>query len=101
MEKYIDLTVPYSMHDVNRYLSNGWRIKEQSATLVIMEKENKTYSIIAGEFINTIKTLAKKENNLENLELYLTYHFPEWLEKFASTPGGIVSELKHFAEMEI
>lgn len=100
MEKYIDLTVPHSQCDVDRYLSKGWRIKEESATLVIMEKENKTYSIIAAEFIKAIKTIAAKEKNLDNLELYLTYHFPEWLNKFANTPGGIVSELKNFAEME-
>jgi hypothetical protein len=101
MEKYIDLTVPYSEYDINRYLVNGWRIKEQGATLVILEKENKTYSIMAGEFIKAIKTISKKPENLENLEIYLTYHFPEWLEKFANTPGNIVAELKAFAEMEI
>ena len=101
MEKYIDLTVPFAEYDVNRYLAAGWRIKEQGATLVIMEKENKTYSIIAGEFIQAIKTISKKTENLENFELYLTYHFPEWLEKFANTPGGIVSELKYFSEMEL
>jgi hypothetical protein len=82
-------------------LANGWRIKENGLTFVIMEKENKTYSIMADEFIKAIKTIVKKQKNLENLETYLTYHFPEWLEKYANTPGGIVSELKAFAEMEI
>lgn len=101
MEKYIDLTVPYSEYDINRYLANGWKIKEQGATLVIMEKEDKTYSIIAGEFIKAIKTIAKKPENLENFESYLTYHFPTWLEKFANTPGGIVDEFKRFADMEV
>lgn len=101
MEKYIDLTIPGAQHDINRYLSNGWKIKDQGLTLVILEKENPTYSIISAEFIKAIKTIAKKPQNLENLELYLTYHFSEWLEKYANTPGKITAELKAFAEMEI
>ena len=101
MEKYIDLTTYGAEHDINSYLSNGWKIKSGGLTFVIMEKENKTYSIMAGEFVKAIKTISENPKNLENLELYLTYHFPEWLEKFANTPGGIVSELKAFAEMEV
>ena len=101
MEKYIDLTVYGAEHDINSYLANGWHIKENNLTYVIMEKENKRYSIMASEFIKAIKTISEKEKNLDNLELYLTYHFPEWLEKFANTPGGIVSELKAFAEMGV
>ena len=100
MEKYIDTTVPYYEYDVNRYLSNGWRIKEAGATLVIMEKEDKTYSIIAAQFIKAIKTIAQNPRGLENLESYLSYHFPAWIEKYANTPGGLVSELEHFSKME-
>ena len=101
MEKYIDLTTYGAEHDIKRYLANGWNIKHSGLTLVIMEKPDKTYSIIASEFIKAIKTIANKPENLENLELYLTHHFPEWLENYARTPGGIVAELKQFAEMEI
>ena len=100
-EKYIDLTEYGADHDLRRYLANGWRIKHEGATLVILEKERKTYSIIAGEFIKAISDLASKQKNLENFETYLTYHFPEWLEKYANTPGAITAELKAFADMEI
>lgn len=56
---------------------------------------------LAIEFIKAIKTIAQKENNLNNLECYLSHHFPVWLEKFANTPEKITAELKAFAEMEI
>ena len=56
---------------------------------------------LATEFITAIKTIAAKENNLDNLECYLSYHFTEWMEKFANTPEKITAELKCFAEMEI
>ena len=59
------------------------------------------HSEIAKEFIQAIKTIAEKEKNLDNLECYLSYHFPEWIRKFANTPETLVSELKQFAEMEI
>ena len=101
MQKIIDLNIPGAQYDINRYLSKGWTIKEQGQTLVILEKTPETYSIISNEFVKAIKTLAKNPQNLENLELYLTYHFPEWLEKFANTPGKITAELKAFAEMII
>lgn len=53
----------------------------------------------AALFIETIKTLSQKQENLENLELYLSRHFEKWLEKYANTPAGIVYELKAFANM--
>ena len=56
---------------------------------------------IAQEFIQAIKTIASKEENLNNFELYLAYHFETWLQKFAHTPETITAELKAFAEMEI
>ena len=52
-------------------------------------------------FINAIKELAEKPENLENLESYLSFHFDEWMKKYASTPENLVCEIKHFAEMEI
>jgi hypothetical protein len=52
-------------------------------------------------FIEAIKTITLKSDNLDNLETYLSYHFTEWLEKFADTPVKLAYELKHFAEMEI
>ena len=55
----------------------------------------------AAQFVAAIKTIAAKPENLENLELYLGYHFPEWMQKYANTPETITAELREFAEMEI
>lgn len=55
----------------------------------------------AHQFTEAIKTIASKPENLENLEAYLSYHFPAWLEKFANTPENITAEMRAFAEMEI
>lgn len=55
----------------------------------------------AKDFIQAIKTISEKPQNLDNLECYLSHNFPEWLEKFANTPEKITAELKSFAEMEI
>lgn len=55
----------------------------------------------ARQFIEAIQTIASKPQNLDNLECYLTHHFPAWLERFANTPETITAELKAFAEMEV
>lgn len=55
----------------------------------------------ARVFCEAIKKIAQKPQNLENLELYLSYHFVEWIEKHANTPENIAAELKQFAEMEV
>ena len=55
----------------------------------------------ASEFIQAIKTLAERPENLKNLECYLSFNFSEWLKKFANTPDKITAELKMFAEMEL
>lgn len=59
------------------------------------------YEEQAKEFINAIKAIANKPNNLENLESYLSIHFQVWLEKYANTPENMVSELKEFMSMNI
>lgn len=56
---------------------------------------------IAHQFIEAIKTIAGKPENLDNLESYLSYHFAEWMNKYANTPENITAELKNFADMEI
>lgn len=56
---------------------------------------------ISKQFIEAIKTISEKPENLDNLENYLSYHFSEWLEKFANTPEGITSEMRNFAEMTV
>lgn len=55
----------------------------------------------AKQFCEALKTIAAKPENLDNLELYLSMHFSEWLEKFANTPERITAELKEFANMVI
>ena len=55
----------------------------------------------AKDFIQAIKTISEKPQNLDNLECYLSYHFDKWLKKWANTPENITLELKQFAEMEI
>ena len=55
----------------------------------------------AKVFIEAIKMFAEKQDNLDNLESYLSHHFDVWMEKYANTPEGLVYELKNFAEMEI
>ena len=56
---------------------------------------------LATLFINAIKELANKPNNLENLGFYLENHFDVWMEMYANTPEKLVSELNSFAKMEI
>lgn len=55
----------------------------------------------AKQFCKAIKVIAKKPENLDNLECCLSYRFPEWIEKHANTPETIAAELKAFAEMII
>ena len=55
----------------------------------------------AKVFIETIKTIAEKPDNLDNLEGYLENHFDVWMEKYAHTPEGLAYEMKSFAEIEL
>lgn len=55
----------------------------------------------AADFVGAIKLIATKPDNLDNLESYLSHHFPEWLKKFANSPENIAAELQAFATMEI
>lgn len=56
---------------------------------------------IAHQFIEAIKTIAEKPQNLENLESYLSNHFVEWMNKYANTPENITAELESFADMDV
>ena len=56
---------------------------------------------LAKVFVEAIKTMVSKPDNLQNFEWYLERHFDVWMEKFANSPEGLTSEVKHFAEMEI
>lgn len=51
-------------------------------------------------FCRAIEKLAQNPENLANLENYLSCHFDVWMEKFANTPAGLATEMKHFSEIE-
>lgn len=55
----------------------------------------------AADFVAAIKEIASKPENLDNLESYLSHHFPVWLSKYANTPDGLAAEMREFARMEI
>lgn len=59
------------------------------------------YQHVADQFVEAIKTIAEKPQNLDNLNYYLALHFGEWLERFANSPETITAEMREFAEMEI
>ena len=54
---------------------------------------------MADMFCNSIRALAENEERLDNMRSYLSRHFDKWLEKYANTPDGIVSELYRFADI--
>lgn len=56
--------------------------------------------VYAKNFCDAIRTIAKKPENIDNLESYLTYHFTEWLNKYGNYPKNLTMEMKMFAEME-
>ena len=66
-----------------------------------MEKNEREFEELAERFVEAIKRIATKEENLENLQHYLSMHFEQWLERFAKTPLAITCELESFANMEI
>lgn len=56
---------------------------------------------LANIFTESIKRLAENPARLDNLNSYLTYHFDNWVEKFANTAEGLTSEIKCFSEIEL
>ena len=55
----------------------------------------------AVDFVEAIKLISTKPDNLDNLESYLSRHFSEWISKWANTPEDLAAEMKMFAEMEV
>lgn len=55
----------------------------------------------AADFVGAIKLIATKPDNLDNLESYLSHHFPEWVSRWANSPEDLAAEMKKFARMEI
>ena len=64
-------------------------------------KMERLYNKEAAQFIEAIKTIASKPENLENLESYLSIHFANWINRFASSPEDLVCEIQEFANMII
>lgn len=55
----------------------------------------------AADFVGAIKLIATKPDNLDNLESYLSHHFPEWVSRWANSPEDLAAEMKEFARKEI
>jgi hypothetical protein len=55
---------------------------------------------LANKLADAIKKLAASEEHLDNFASYLSYHFPEWMEKYANTPENLVSEFCQFASLD-
>lgn len=62
---------------------------------------DKKYSAAATSVAQSIRELASKPENLDNLECYLSMHFAAWLDKYAATPEDMAAELRDFAKMDI
>ena len=62
---------------------------------------NRKHEQTAKQFCEALREIAGKPENLENLESYLSYHFAEWMNKYANTPENITAELKSFADLDI
>ena len=55
----------------------------------------------AMDFVEAIKVIAQKPQNLDNLQSYLSTHFMSWTKKYANSPESLAAELQIFANMEI
>ena len=59
-----------------------------------------TYTEAAKYTVEAIARLAANPEALANFEAYLTHHYAEWLQRYASTPNGLAYELNEFADGE-
>lgn len=68
----------------------------------ILKGENITmarYEEQAKAFCDAIRDFAKSEDAINNMESYLSYHFPEWLRKYAYDMESLSAEMANFAHM--
>lgn len=82
-------------------MKESMEISECADLMIRTEYEESRKEKAAADFIEAIKTLASKPENLENLQFYLEQHFPVWMKKFAYDPDSLAAEMKEFANMEI
>ena len=47
-----------------------------------------------------LENFSNHPERIENFVSYLERHFSIWMQKYASTPEGLATELLHFSEME-
>ena len=66
-----------------------------------MKKNEREFEELAERFVETIKRISTKEENLNNLQHYLSRHFEQWLTRVANTPQDIVFELEQFEKIEL
>lgn len=57
------------------------------------------YEEQAATVAAAILEIASNPSCLENLECYLSFHFAEWLEKWANDPDSMACELKEFSKI--
>lgn len=57
------------------------------------------YEEQARIFCDAIRYFSGREDAINNMESYLSYHFAEWLKKFAYDPDNLSAEVKFFAHM--
>lgn len=59
----------------------------------------KKYEEEAKTMKNAIVTMANNEESLDNFINYLSHHFDEWIEKYATCAEDMASEFKGFSEI--
>lgn len=69
--------------------------------VVMVINGSRPFEELATRFVKAIKTIANKQDNLDNLQSYLSMHFETWLNKFAQTPTDLTNEIESFSNMEI
>lgn len=82
-------------------MQESMEISECSGLTIKPEYDESRKEKAAVDFIEAIKALASKPENLENLQFYLEQHFPVWMKKFAYDPDCLAAEMKEFANMKI
>lgn len=60
---------------------------------------SKKYEKEAAAFAYALRKFAESPEAVENIESYLSFHFSEWIEKYANTPEKMAAEMRAFSEM--
>lgn len=60
---------------------------------------DRKYKEQAATVAAAILEMASNPSSLENFESYLSFHFAEWLDKWANDPDSMACELKEFSKI--